>query len=213
MGEGLARAHETAALTYDRYCWAAGAATAVDVGQVTEALSALAADPALRRRMGDAGRRRARELYDWSVIYRQYQALWLDLQERRRAATADAELKQWIDAAPRASASGLDPFDAFGHYPTFTIASDSRLSLVPGANATDLAADLAAALDHAFFDALTVPRRAVEEMLARLQTADLTVADLARSLGIHVSIAACSAGLLVKLGLVRVAPGTAPRQA
>jgi glycosyltransferase involved in cell wall biosynthesis len=200
MGDALAHAHEAAALSYDRYCWAAGAASADDVGLATDAVSALAADPALRRRMGDAGRRRARELYDWSVVYRQYQALWLDLQERRRAAQADAGLRQWIGAAPRASAASLDPFDAFAHYPTVTISPGSRLSLVPGA----AAAELARALDHAFFDGISVPRRAIEAMLAHLETAQPTVAELARGLGIHVAIAARGAGLLIKLGLARV---------
>jgi glycosyltransferase involved in cell wall biosynthesis len=207
MGEGLAHAHEAAALTYDRFCWAAGAATAVDVGDVVEAVGALAVDPTLRRRMGEAGRRRARELYDWSVVYRQYQALWLDLQERRRAAAANAELRPWIAAAPRVSAAGLDPFDAFGHYPTVVIDADTRLSLMPGA----LATELTAALDHALFDGLSVPRRAVEAMLARLGSSELTVAELARGLGIHVTVAGCSAGLLVKLGLVRVEPDAATR--
>jgi hypothetical protein len=158
--------------------------------------------------MGDAGRRRARELYDWSVVYRQYQALWLDLQERRQAAAGDVELKRWIDAAPRASAAALDPFDAFGHYPTNTIAPETRVSLVSCADA----GDLAAALDHAFFDGLAVPRRAVEATLASLQAAELTIGELSRGLGIHVTLAARCAGLLVKLGLARVTPAFEPRR-
>jgi glycosyltransferase involved in cell wall biosynthesis len=209
MGDALAHAHETSELTYDRYCWAAAAATAVDVGEAAEAVGALAANATLRRRMGEAGRQRARELYDWSVVYRQYQALWLDLQERRSASHTDTEPAPWIAGAPRASAANLDPFEAFGHYPTFTIGADTRLSLGPNA----MASELAAALDHALFDGLTVPRHAVEAMLARLETAGQTVAELARGLGIHVAVVARSAGLLIKLGLVRVEPDGSARQA
>jgi glycosyltransferase involved in cell wall biosynthesis len=207
MGEALAHAHETSELTYDRYCWAAAAATAVDVGDAAQAIGALATNETLRRRMGQAGRQRARDVYDWSVVYRQYQALWRDLQERRSASRADAELAPWIAGAPRMYPASLDPFEAFGHYPTFTIGADSRLSLVPAAVTTELAA----ALDHGLFDGLTVPRRAVEAILGRLETAEQTVAELARGLGIHVAMTARSAGLLVKLGLVRVEPdGTTP---
>lgn len=200
MGDALALAHESDILTYDRYCWAACASTAVDLGQATEAIAALAVDPALRRGMGEAGRQRARALYDWPVVYRQYQELWLDLRERRRSAASEADLHRWIDAAPRRSAASLDPFDAFGHYPSFTIGPGARLSAVADTSGKDLAG----ALDHRFFDGLAVPRHTVEGMLARLHTAELTVAELSLTLGIHVAVAARSAGLLVKLGLARV---------
>src|SRR5262249_12403880 len=130
-------------------------------------------------------------------------------QKRRQAAMVDAGLKRWIDAAPRASAAGLDPFDAFRHYPTFAIAAGSRVGLVLGADTNDLAA----ALDHGFFDGLAMPRRVVEAMFARLQPADLTISDLASGLGVHVALAARGAGLLVKLGLARIDPATASRQA
>jgi glycosyltransferase involved in cell wall biosynthesis len=204
MGNALAQAHENGMLNYDRYCWAAAAATAVDVGRAGEAIAALAGNAALRRRMGEAGRQRARALYDWPVVYCQYQALWADLQDRRRSAADDDAARRWIDAAPRASAASLDPFAAFGHYPTITLGPGSRIGLAPDAEA-DLATTLGQALGHALFDGLAVPRHAIEAMLDRLQTAERTVAELAESLGIHVAIAACCAGLLIKLGLARVA--------
>ena len=54
--------------TYDQYIGRVGQCTAVDVGAATEAYVALIGDPALRRRMGEAGRARARRVFDWSVI-------------------------------------------------------------------------------------------------------------------------------------------------
>jgi glycosyltransferase involved in cell wall biosynthesis len=199
-GDALALAHETGMLSYDQYCWAAASSTAVDVAQASDAVAALAADPALRRRMGEAGRQRARASYDWSAVFRQYQALWLELQQRRRAASSDHQLAQRIALAPRASASALDPFDSFAHYPSAAIGLASQLGLTPGASASTLAR----ALDHPFFGTLPLSRAAVEAMFASLQTADRTLGELADSLGLHPAVATRGAGLLLKLGLVRL---------
>src|SRR5690606_20256558 len=78
-GAALAAGMESSVINYDHYCWSAAAATAVEIEPVAEALSALVADPGLRRTMGLSGRARARERFDWAVVFRQYQALWIEL--------------------------------------------------------------------------------------------------------------------------------------
>ena len=35
--------------------------------------------------MGTAAAKRAREIFEWEIIYQRYQVLWSDLAERRRA--------------------------------------------------------------------------------------------------------------------------------
>jgi glycosyltransferase involved in cell wall biosynthesis len=200
MGRDVAEAFESGALDYEHYCWATASTTAVDAREVADAVSVLAQDPALRRRLGDAGRKRAREVFDWRVIYGQYQALWADLNSRRRSAEADPKLQAWIASAPRIPAARLDPYYTFGHYPTQAIGPQSRLCLIGEA----VTADLAAVLKHSLFDALVIPRPVIQALFALLEAGDLTLVQAAQRLGVVPSSAARAAGVLAKLGLLEV---------
>jgi glycosyltransferase involved in cell wall biosynthesis len=63
---------------YLNYIGQLAALTRIDVRALTRALVTLGTDPALRRRMGEAGQARARALYDWGVVIPQMQALWAE---------------------------------------------------------------------------------------------------------------------------------------
>ena len=158
-------------------------------------------NPDLRRSMGEAGRRRAREVYDWPVVFAQYQALWADLNARRAKAVGDPELRRWLEAAPTAAAARLDPFDAFRHYPTRTLGPQSRLCLAPGATR----ADLKAALDHTLFGSLSLERSSVEALYAVLETGDLPLAEASTRINLGLPPTVRTAGLLLKMGLVALA--------
>jgi hypothetical protein len=71
--------------------------------------------PELRRQMGEAGRTRARAVYDWAVIIPQYEALWAELDARRK--------KESPSPSPLAHPwpARMDPFCAFAAYPTQTL--------------------------------------------------------------------------------------------
>ena len=87
---------------------------AVHVGQAAEALSALIGSAELRRRLGEAGRRRAFSSFDWPVVVAAHQALFADLAERRRHGHGEA-----VAITPRAvplPPLGNDPFADFGSY-------------------------------------------------------------------------------------------------
>ena len=84
-GASLAAAHEAGVDSYDMYCGLACAHVAIDHGVLAERLTALVRDDALRARMGDAGRRRAAEMFDWAVVFRRYQDLWGELDGIRGA--------------------------------------------------------------------------------------------------------------------------------
>jgi hypothetical protein len=71
---------------YARYVAHVSQCTAVDVGRCADAYVKLIENPALRRTMGEAGRRRARECYDWPIVICAYQELWRELEECRTAA-------------------------------------------------------------------------------------------------------------------------------
>jgi glycosyltransferase involved in cell wall biosynthesis len=198
MGQALSRAFETGSLNYDHYCWAAAQATAVDIPDFAEVVSALVADPEMRRRMGQAGRARAREVYDWPVIYRQYQALWAELNARRKSAVAAPAMQAWIKALPRAAPGRPDPFDAFGHYPTATITRDTRLALSPDATRADLDALLA----HPLFGALSGSTDSIRQIFDTLAAGELTLGDLSTRTVKNDPTAGRTAALLVKLGMV-----------
>ncbi|MBL8552957.1 MAG: glycosyltransferase family 4 protein [Phenylobacterium sp.] len=206
MGQALARALETASLNYDHYSWAAAQATAVDIADFTEVVSALIENPDMRRRMGAAGRARAREVYDWSVIYRQYQALWTELNARRRSAANDPAMQAWIAALPRAAPARPDPFAIFEHYPTATFGRHARVALAPGATRAELDGLLAHPLFGARASTDETTRRIFDALLAG---GELTLAELAARSANNEPTALRNAALLAKLGLatIHAAPG------
>ena len=109
---------------YTDYVGAAAQLTAIDLRQAAEAISALAANPDLRRKLGGQAQARARSVFDWSAIVPQYQALWGDQNARRRAA----------GAAPGIMNNPFrpDPFRLYASYPTRALADDWRASVAPG---------------------------------------------------------------------------------
>jgi len=120
LGSDLAYAHAQHLLSYETYAGATALYTAVDIGETAEALAALFSDPDLRRRMGAAGQARAREVFDWRVIVPQYQALWAELERRRRAAATQP---------PQDNPYRLDPFRMFADYPTEALRPEEPVEL------------------------------------------------------------------------------------
>ena len=123
-GGRIAARFETGQDTYHQYLVQAHQRTVVDVPEMAAALTALARDPDLRARMGAAGRARARQIYDWSAVVPQYQALWRDMTARR--------LREIPTSAPRPGGpwnpNSIDPFRLYAQYPTSTLSPTARLS-------------------------------------------------------------------------------------
>ena len=106
---------------YNHYCGFVSQSTAVDVSTAAEAFTALAIDPALRKRMGDSGRLRAQSTYDWRVVIGSYQDLWQDLESRRTGSVENAPTVQGRPLHPLRD----DPFSLFAGYPTHTVDGDT----------------------------------------------------------------------------------------
>lgn len=128
LGRELARDHFLGVENYDRYVGRASLATAADVDRAAEAYTRLALDQALRRKLGEAGRARARKVFDWSVIIAAYEALFAELAELRKSAD---------ELAPRRAGAPLyplraDPFRVFASYPTEVIGPEHRVALTSG---------------------------------------------------------------------------------
>jgi glycosyltransferase involved in cell wall biosynthesis len=111
-GKVLARRYARKWDIYDRYIGYTAQSTAVDIGETARAFEALFANEDLRRRMGESGRRRAVEVFDWKHVVRQYRQLWSELSERR--AKAGAETGKIEAGLPHPLRD--DPFRLFSHY-------------------------------------------------------------------------------------------------
>ncbi len=98
---------------------AAAQAVAIDVALLEDRLCRLADDPALRQRMGDAGRRTALERWTWRVVIGQYLDLWRELEQAA----------QEFQPPPGRDPDIVDLFDAFGHYPSHVLSPKDVLRL------------------------------------------------------------------------------------
>ena len=110
---------------YHRYLSNFAARTVIDVADMAEKILLLAKDRDLAKKMGDAARKRACRVYDWSAIIPQYQALWAEQSGIRRAAT-QAERDRYAGlAVPLAPPAA----DLFKSYPTrIGLPPDTRVS-------------------------------------------------------------------------------------
>ena len=124
LGGDLAQRHALELDTYDMYCGHTCSLVAVDVEATGQAFVRLFESPELRRRMGEAGRARARHDYDWAAIIPRYEALWAQLTEIRKAqAPASKPLAHSWPAR-------MDPFHAFASYPTRVLSPQTVLGMV-----------------------------------------------------------------------------------
>ncbi len=203
LGERFARDHEAGMENYDYYCGFTCQTVAVDGEVLANRLSDLVSNPALRRQLGEAGRARAREVYDWTVIYGQYRSLWDRLAEMRRAASLDPAQLARLNAAPRSAPGRLDPYRSFAHYPTRLIAPQTHVVTAPDADR----AAYERLSGHGLFSyaakALPLPE-AVERLFAGLADGALTVQELARQANLDLGAAVLAVSVLAKMGLVRL---------
>ncbi|WP_293677140.1 glycosyltransferase family 4 protein [uncultured Phenylobacterium sp.] len=173
LGSDLAYAYAHRLMAYEDYAGSAALFTAVDVGDAAEALAALFADADLRRRMGEAGRTRARDVFDWRVVIGQYQALWAELGRRRHAAPRQI---------PRDNPYRPDPFRMFAAYPTGVLGAADVLELARPFAAGEGAAIMAR--PSVVNVAARLPDETeVEALLASLGEGPKTVAQLMQETG------------------------------
>jgi D-inositol-3-phosphate glycosyltransferase len=98
------------------------ATTVIDPVALKQMLGDLAMSAERRREFGLAGQKRARTLYDWSVVIKRYEELWEELVEEAAAAPLD-NVRNKIDLAQY----GYQ--EVFGHYPTAFLPMDTRVAL------------------------------------------------------------------------------------
>ena len=193
--ESLALLHEAEATSYDIYCGQSSMTVALDLVRLEQALGALVADASLRRLMGEAGRARARELFDWKPVFRRYQALWGELASIRR------DLGPKLARPPRATIRRADPAKLFATYPTGFLDGPTRVVAAPDAPDLELIAK-----DRMFAPSLTPQplARAAALAAAVAKSGPTSLADLAALAGLPLPATVLCAAMLLKLGVWRV---------
>ena len=119
-GDDIAARYRSTRYSYGGYIGRVAQFTYVDAAIVADAYTRLIENDDLRKQMGAAGRKRAVEKYDWSVIIPEYESLWRELAERRAKDSETAPPGNTRAADPLRD----DPFRIFAGYPSATIGDD-----------------------------------------------------------------------------------------
>jgi glycosyltransferase involved in cell wall biosynthesis len=141
LGRLLGARHALGIDSYQVYAGSVAQYTAVNIPRAAQALAELISRPDLRRRMGEAGRARVREAFDWPVVVRQVNALADELAGVRTEAPAPAS-RHIVNPAKG------DPFQDFAGFASRPYALDLAISARPGVGAEDLARSQVLGLDQ-----------------------------------------------------------------
>ncbi len=199
IGAGMARAYDSEAWTYDHFVGGTCLVTSVDVDQTAEALTRLAADPDLRRTLGDAGYERARSVFDWSAIIPQYQALWADLAERRGTA---GEIAPPVRHAVNPALA--DPTATFQDFPTHRLSADALVGPCDGAPSLDW---LFGEKSATFRSDLLLPRDRIQAMVDLVAAGPCAVSEVLQVFsGAEAPKAVRSVLWLAKFGVLSLRP-------
>ena len=128
----LAHRHALEIDTYDMYCGHSSSLVAVHAQKLTQAFIELFQSPDLRKKMGEAGRLRATQDYDWRTIIPRYEELWDEQTKIRLAAKKAREegaKKSGKPIAPSVWPARLDPTIGFANYPTQHLTLATKLTL------------------------------------------------------------------------------------
>ena len=194
-GQMIARRFALGLDDYHHYIGNIAQATAVDVGKAAQAIAALAADPALRARMGAAGRARALALYDWPRVIAAYRGLLDQLaairaQGRERAGRSVATANQ---------PTRMDPFRLFAAYPTTMLSGATRLIAGP----VRRIGDIPGGIKRAAIVEYGLPPAEMLDAMVKSATQPIELADLVGAFPGHDRrMMTAAAAFLLKMGLL-----------
>lgn len=199
MGEHLARVRDAESLSTDLFCWAAAAATSLGQAELVDRFSALIESGDLPRQMGASGQARARTEFDWSRVHQQHQELWAALSERRVAAKDGAAGGGRLASAPKLTGVQLDPFTAFGHYPTHEVTPATMVAITDGSS-PQLCATLRSL---PLFPLDPAPEKLVAPLWPAPERGPVKIGEGATIVGCDVRTALMAICALAKMGVVR----------
>lgn len=137
LGYLLSMLHSLEVETYQTYVGAVAQHTAVHVQKAAAAIAQLASNSQQRITMGEAGRRRALDMFSWPVVVDLYKQLFDELAQRRLTVEPS-----FASNAPRLNPLRGEPFRDFTHFATHVIEPSLRLRLSQGSKASNLEACL-----------------------------------------------------------------------
>src|SRR5262249_29610623 len=184
----------------DLYSGYTGQFVAVDVELAAVAYRKLIADPGLRRRMGHEAQQRARAEFDWSVVFRRYQELWRELEERRAQGRSPRPARRRPDRP--------DPFTMFASYPSHVLGRGTAFMRREGMT-REAALDYRTVKSINFATAILPPHNLIEDILTLIPEGKwMTFEDLARAQPNHPALA-CERALvwLTKVGVLQFRAG------
>jgi starch synthase len=195
-----ARYHEFG--NFRHYYGLAAMSSAVDIDACAEALARLVRDPALRHRMGQEGRRRARATYDWPVVMQAYRHLWDGLAETRRTAPMAAPTSAGQAPHPLCD----DPFRVFASYATRTIGAGAAVS--PDDRSSTGLEELRGCAMTEFGADWRIDQEMADAILDRVRReGTLTLAAIADDAHAPEDRLQRTIGYMLKFGLLRIANG------
>ncbi len=203
FGTALALRHEAAIDNYDLYCGLSCQFVAVDHDLLAERLKTLVLEKDIRLKMGASGQARAREVYSWDVVFKQYQALWDHQKRLRGEAQKSAAWQAKLTATPKQAPNRLDPFLSFEGYPSKAFTGDTRMSLRSGAS-VDLYQRLTADPLFSYASPVLPSPDTVDVVLQQIGLReDLSLAEISRLSGLPLKIVIQIAAICSKMGLTR----------
>jgi glycosyltransferase involved in cell wall biosynthesis len=186
------------AVDYDGFLAECNQAVTVDPEAAAAAYGRLLTDGDLRRRMGEAGRRRVLERFTWERVVRAYEELWREQDRERRAQVGRPAVAGGPPCYPA-------PEVSFAGYPTRMLDDEATVRTVPGAE-NDLGRVLALPLCNYMGQRRVCDEAALRGVLAAAAeprlVGDLT--DVLRTGGVGRGAARATLAWLLKYGLLRV---------
>lgn len=172
--------------SYIQYLSQMSAVTQVDVGRMAQAIRSLMLNPDLRAKMGNAGRNRARRLFDWAAVVPQMQDLFAELDAIRRRADPARFPPSPATLLPTAPS----PMAYFASFPTDRIkrAGPARYRSRPSANRLPIA-EIWALRDYQatrrIFESMADVER-VAGVVEDAGAAGLASAEIAKATGLNI---------------------------
>ncbi len=189
-GEEIAYLHAAGFAPYDVYTGATSQSTAINLSACSDAALALAGDRELRHRLGQAGKRRAQEVYDWRHVVHAYQELWRELGEIRQS--GKSRFSHPINPLRD------DPYALFAHYPSRLLSEDAEISLAADFSLEALSRLYASPIGCPLPSLLLSPP-AIANLVEKLSSGPKSIKNLGNNPADLATI-----GWLTKMGLLRI---------
>jgi starch synthase len=188
-GADIAYLHASGFAPYDVYTGATSQSTAIDVAACREAALSLSENPELRRNLGEAGKLRARAVYDWRHVITAYQELWQELAEIRQSGKSRF--------SKRLNPTRDDPYALFSHYPSFTLSEEMEIELALGFSLEALSRLYASPIGCPL-PSLLLPPPAIASLVEKLSSGPKSIKKLGNNPSNLATI-----GWLAKMGLLK----------